>query len=98
MDRAGVSANFRSGDHTKNRGTSWAVRPHTSQSWHRATFPDFRTPEGLGQRQALQGDGAPDGAMRTTIFSNGMLATGKSNVTTPGEHTLVNSTPRLGNG
>jgi hypothetical protein len=43
----------------------------------------------------LEVDGAPDGAMRTMIFSNGMLATSESNVTTPGEHVSASSIPRL---
>jgi len=79
------------------RGTSWAAGLHTNPPGCRATFLVFRTRGGRSLRHASQRDDAPDGAIRTAIFSNGMLAMGGSNATTPGGNTLASSTPRLGN-
>jgi hypothetical protein len=95
--RQGVRRISASATTRKIRGTNWAAHPHTSQSGRRATFQVFRMPGECGPEQASQRDGGPDGAMRTMIFLNGMLAMDGSNVTTQGEYTWASSTLRLGN-
>jgi hypothetical protein len=55
------------------RGTSWAAGLHTNPPGCRATFLVFRTRGGRSLRHASQRDDAPDGAIRTAIFSNGRV-------------------------